>query len=84
MNDKIKHIIAGVIIAGLTYWLAITKLGLNENDSGVTGIGVAILAAVIKEFYDTKKSKPTGFDKMDILATIVGAMFTVIALIIIF
>ena len=83
MNDKIKHIIAGAIIAIPTYFLAQHFLNFNEENSAVAGIAMAGLGGLAKEIYDMYKPKPTGFDKYDILATVIGGAFASVALIII-
>lgn len=68
--DKLYHFLVGLLIAAIL-WGIYTSLWLSLLIVSVVGIA--------KEVYDCKKPNPTGFDFVDLLATIAGgAVITVI------
>ena len=60
--DKIYHFVAGFVLAFLfsAYFLTLEA-----------GIGIAMLAGLVKEIYDSKQ-EGNKFDTIDLLATILG------------
>ena len=83
-KDKLYHIISGTIIATIGFFIGKLVFNLDENNAAKVGLALTIVGGLSKEVYDMKKKNPTGFDKIDLLATVVGGAFTVIALMIIF
>lgn len=70
-RDKKVHFAAGAFAGFLGGWLVyvFTHGGKVEVIAGA--ITLAFVAGCLKEIYDIKK---TGFDKMDLLATIIGGI----------
>lgn len=63
-TDKVLHFIAGYLLfvfalAFVGCWLA---------------LGLVIVIAIAKELYDTLKNEPTGYDWLDFVFTISGAL----------
>ena len=61
MNDKVKHIIVGVGLGSISYFIG-WKIGL----------GVSSVVFVGKEVWDIYKKNPTGFDWWDLAADLLG------------
>lgn len=69
MNDKIKHIIVGGVAGIATLPLAFITGFANAF------VAVFLLSSVVffwKEYLDTIKPNPTGFDKVDLVADYMG------------
>ena len=69
MNDKTKHVIIGAIFGVLSLPLSLL---IGMADSTVAMSVIATLVFLTKEWYDTIKPMPTGFDKMDLVADYLG------------
>ena len=78
-KDKVQHITAGAIIALVTYFTVLFFFK-SKTDAFYISIFMATLIGYLKEKYDVIKENPTGFDKIDLLATFLGGL--VMALII--
>ncbi len=72
-SDKQMHIGAGFAIAMGSAPILHQEYGLTSTQSYWAGVGVAILAGLAKELYDSR-SGGTGFDGQDLLATGLGGM----------
>ena len=74
MNDKIKHLIAGVIISTIALIAALLIFGTDKRGTDiamVAAFGSAALAGLAKELYD-KYIKHTYFDLGDLTMTWIG------------
>ena len=71
-EDKKKHFIGGAIVGGLTN---LAVYGFTENTKAAfwSGIGMAVVAGVVKESMDTKEGR-SGWDSKDLLATGLGGV----------
>lgn len=63
-QDKILHFIAGYLFFAIALvfvcgWLA---------------LGLVVIVAILKELFDMLKNNPTGWDWLDFLFTILGAL----------
>ena len=67
-RDKKVHIIAGALAGFTGGWLAYVFI---HKYMIIAAVGLALIAGLLKEVYDIKK---TGFDKMDLLATVIGGI----------
>ena len=68
-NDKTKHVICGSVAGIATLPLAFLVGFVNAF------VAVFLIATVVffgKEYYDTIKPKPTGFDKRDLISDYMG------------
>lgn len=63
-TDKVLHFIAGYLLFAFT--LAFVSCWL--------ALGLVIVIAIVKELYDTLKNEPTGYDWLDFIFTISGAL----------
>ena len=69
MNDKTKHVIIGAIFGVLSLPLSLL-IGMANSYAAIAVIATFVF--IMKEWYDTIKPTPTGFDKMDLVADYIG------------
>ena len=69
MNDKTKHVIIGAIFGVLSLPLSLL-IGMANSYAAMAVIATFVFFT--KEWYDTIKPMPTGFDKMDLVADYLG------------
>jgi len=67
-RDKIIHFLAGFIAGFTGGWLAYVFI---HKYMIIAAILFAAIAGLLKEVYDIKR---TGFDKVDLLATVIGGI----------
>ena len=65
-RDKKVHIIAGALAGFTGGWLAYVFI---HKYMIIAAVGLALIAGLLKEVYDIKK---TGFDKVDLACTVAG------------
>jgi len=74
MNDKLKHFIAGTIIASIVLVACLLIFGTDKRGSDIAILAAfisALVAGIGKELYD-KHIRKTMFDIYDLVATWVG------------
>jgi len=69
MNDKTQHVIVAAIFGVLSLPLSLV---IGFTMALVSVFVVSTVAFLGKEYYDTIKPKPTGFDKVDLTADYMG------------
>ena len=67
-NDKVKHLLCNFII--------VIVFGLIFNP--VIGLGLALIASLLKEIYDEYRDNGTSWDWNDIVADIIGIILGLI------
>lgn len=67
-NDKVKHLLCNFII--------VIVFGLIFNP--IIGLGLALIASLLKEIYDEYRDNGTGWDWNDIVADIIGIILGLI------
>lgn len=67
-NDKVKHLLCNFII--------VIVFGLIFNP--VIGLGLALIASLLKETYDEYRENGTGWNWNDIVADIIGIILGLI------
>jgi len=70
-RDKKVHFFAGILAGFTGGWLVYVFTHGNKVEIIAGVITLAFVIGCLKEIYDIKK---TGFDKMDLLATVVGGV----------
>jgi len=69
INDKTKHVIVAAIFGTMSLPLSLV---IGFRMALVSVFVVSTVAFLGKEYYDTIKPKPTGFDKVDLTADYMG------------
>lgn len=75
--DKVTHFLAGALVAVMAY-LVSCMAGATQAASLATGLGLSIVAGVVKELLDER------FDWKDLLATAIGGAAATIGFIILY
>jgi hypothetical protein len=71
-SDKLKHVVIGNLIATSGALAAYYGFDLDKNKSALVGLGLAVLAGVLKEAYDSKHPHKHTADSKDAIATAAG------------
>ena len=69
MNDKLKHLIGGVILGSATYFSNHWLIGLGISSGLFVGNEISDMYNINTIIY---KHKATGFDKLDLFADYLG------------
>ena len=72
-RDKIYHMIIGMVASYITH-----QFELDARSELIYSLISTLTVSIMKEVYDMKKKKPTGFDIYDIAAAIFGCLLMII------
>lgn len=72
--DKENHILAGNLIAVAGTLLGYYGFQLNEKHASIVGFGLAVVAGILKEIYDSKHAGRHTVDMNDAVATSLGGI----------
>nr|DAF76320.1 MAG TPA: lipoprotein [Caudoviricetes sp.] len=75
--DKVTHFLAGALVAVMGYLVA-CMAGATQAASLSVGLGLSIVAGVVKELFDER------FECKDLLATAIGGAAATVGLIILY